>query len=433
MNSNPAIEAAVDRVSQLLHRQIGLRPEPTLRGRLWRCIREEACGRGQDLDMYLDTLMIGGGALQSLFNTVTVQETSFFRHPEHFELLARDILPSLDHPVTLWSAACSNGQEAFSLAMLLEEQGIDGSVIATDLSTAALQRTTTARYAAREVAGLSPGRIARHLTPAGGAWQVNQLLRGRVSTLQHNLLDAVPNQVRACQVIFCRNVLIYFSHEHARAFLDRVADALPTASLFLGAAETIWQLSDRFETVRTRDTFSYRRRPDAANPGNHTSRMVGGSQRRPGRPGDARRSAPASNQTAKPVTAAGFDRAGPTRFPVRPVTVPRPAPQAPESDFSLAARLGRAGQQASAAGDCGSAVVAFRKCAYLTPHDPMAHLHLGLALETAGDQPSAQRAYAAARHALIQTDPAHIEQATEGYTTADLVRLLDSKQQVANP
>ena len=78
-------------------------------------------------------------------------------------------------------------------------------------------------------------------------------------------------------------------------------------------------------------------------------------------------------------------------------------------------------------------MVAFRKHAYLAPHDPMAQLHLGLALESAGDEPSARRAYAAARHALTQTDPADIHHAAEGYTTADLIRLLDSKQQAVTP
>lgn len=430
MSTTPAIEAAVGQVSQLLHRQIGLRPDPALRSRLRRSIREQASVRGQDLEAYLDTVMISGDTRQDLINAVTVQETSFFRHPEHFELLARDILPALDQPVTLWSAACSNGQEAFSLAMLLDEQGVDGSVIASDLSTTALQRTTTARYTAREVSGLSPGRIARYLTPTGGAWQINKPLRERVRTRQHNLLDALPPEVRGCQVIFCRNVLIYLSPDYATAFLDRVADALPTASLFLGAAETMWQLSDRFDTVRTGDTFSYRGRPEVANTRVQTTHKVAGSHSRPERPGDTRRGTALNNHTGKPTTSGNVADGGKTRFPGRPTPAPPAEGPPAQDDSSLALQLGRAGQLASAAGDSATAVVAFRKCAYLTPHDPMAHLHLGLALETAGDRPSAQRAYAAARHALIQTDAALIEHATEGYTTADLIRLLDSKQQV---
>jgi len=259
MSANPPSEEMIDRVAELLRSQVGLRPESTLRGRLRRCIRDEAVAQGQGFESYLKNLSVsGGGNLQSLLNRITVQETGFFRHPDHFEALARDILPGLPQPIKIWSAGCANGQEAFSLAMLLDEQGIDGSVIATDVATTALQRTSAARYAAREVSGLSPTRLARHLVAVGQTWEINRSLRARVSTLHHNLIDPVPDQVRSCQLVFCRNVLIYFSPQHARTFLDRLAHALPAAWLFLGSAETIWSLGDRYETVRIKNTYAYR-------------------------------------------------------------------------------------------------------------------------------------------------------------------------------
>ncbi len=91
------------------------------------------------------------------------------------------------------------------------------------------------------------------------------------------------------------------------------------------------------------------------------------------------------------------------------------------------------GQEAIAAGDFDAAIVAFRKCAFLTPHDPVAQLHLGLALEAAGDESSAQRAYAAARHALLESDPAHSIGGIEGYAAAELSSLLDIKQRRVMP
>jgi len=247
MIADDGIEAAVDRLSELLDLQIGLRPETTLRGRLRRCLRDEVSVRGGDLDAYLRALAGSDHLLQSLVNRVTVQESAFFRHPDHFEVLANDILPGLDPPVTIWSAGCANGQEAYSLAMVLEEQGVQGSVVATDLSTTALARTTAARYSSREIAALSASRIARHLTRDGDAWEVKRSLRSRVTTLRHNLITDLPGHVGVCQVVFCRNVLIYFSPEHAKAFLDRLAGALaPGAFLILGSAESLWQVTDRF-------------------------------------------------------------------------------------------------------------------------------------------------------------------------------------------
>ncbi len=426
MTGNLSVEAAGERVSELLQQRVGLRPDTSVRGRLIRSIRDDAASRGQNLDSYLDTLLLDDQALQSLLNRVTVQETAFFRHPEHYDVLARDLLPRLQAPVIIWSAGCANGQEAFSLAMLLEEHNIDGSVVATDLSTTAVQRTVQARYSAREITGLSPERIARHLTASAGEWQINTAIRDRVITLHHNLLDPLPRQVSACQIIFCRNVLIYFSPEHAAMLLNRIADALPSASLFLGAAESVWQLSDRFETVPAFDTFSYRCRLPPAAP--HQRPAIEPANRTAGTPGTPDRTRGLNHQRASKApagstaAAGGLARTTHTRRPRTEVSTAQPEIASPQE-------LMRTGQQASAAGNHQSAVTAFRKCAYLSPHDPVAHLHLGLALEIAGDRASARRAYAAARHALLEADTTQVEQAVDGYTAADLHRLLDTKLQ----
>jgi chemotaxis protein methyltransferase CheR len=417
MTDNQVVESILDRTAELLGQRIGLREDATLRGRLRRAVRDEATEHGQDLSTYFDTVALGGDALQGLLNRVTVQETAFFRHPQHFQTLARDILPALPRPVTIWSAGCANGQEPFSLAMLLEEQGIDGRVIATDISTAALKRTAAARYTGRELAGLSPERIAGHLTPAGETWRVNKPIQDRVVTLQHNLLESLPTEVLACQVVFCRNVIIYLSPEHASAFLDRIADALPSASsLFLGAAETIWPISARFQAIPAGDTFIYRQP------------VIGTDAMR--LPTEWQSNTTEAVQTRVPrigtptAVAAAYAKGRPRS--------PRSAPDLARSvaapGAAEAAALDRAGQDAMAGVDYDAAVVAFRKCAYLTPHDPMAQLHLGLALEAAGDKHSAQRAYAATRSALAEVGVTFTLPGIEGIATAELIRLLDSKQ-----
>jgi chemotaxis protein methyltransferase CheR len=399
--SQPSSEV-VDRVADLLKSRIGLRPDPFLRSRLGRSIRDEAALQDQDVEDYLQTLFVKDGALQDLLNRVTVQETGFFRHPEHFQVLAADVLPALPQPIKIWSAGCANGQEAFSLAMLLDEHRIDGSVMATDLSTAALHRTATARYSARELTGLSPERIARHLTQTGGAWEVNQALRERVTTLRHNLMDPLPERVCSSQVVFCRNVLIYFSPEHTKAFLDRVADALPAAWLFLGSAETMWTVSDRYQTIRIGDAYTYRPRT-ATSP----------------------TPAPKVSPRSTPARARAVSKTEPSR-------ASKAKPVAPQADPAVTL-LARTGQQALSAGDYTAAVVQFRKWVYLAHDDAVAHLHLGLALEAAGGRPSAQRACGAARRALDEADPSRVELDMGGYAPAELLRLLDTKQQVMMP
>ncbi len=133
------LELAVDRAGELLDRQIGLRSEPT--------------------QQYVDRLSSVPDALQELLNRVTVQETAFFRHPTQFDALIRHVLVGRSTPVTIWSAGCANGQEPQSLAMVLDELGLDGTVIATDISTNALERTARATYSTRELSGLSDERL----------------------------------------------------------------------------------------------------------------------------------------------------------------------------------------------------------------------------------------------------------------------------------
>lgn len=421
MSTHGSLDTVVDVVADLLQERIGLRSDRGLRGRLRRAVREEALRHGDEPRAYVDRLLADRDALQGLMNLVTVQETAFFRHPEQFEVLANDVLPRLPRPVRIWSAACANGQEAYSLAMVLEEQQVEGDVIATDLSTAALQRTAAARYTRRELSGLSAARLERHLTRQGEVWKVDDRVTRRVRTLHHNLLSPLPGEVMSCHVVFCRNVLIYLSYDQCQLFLDRVADALPpTLTLFVGSSETIWQVSDRFRAVQRSGCFIYRPRgPEPA------------EDRTPHTTPRPRTLPPASssNRTRRPAKSSGSsrsERAGAEVASARRTIPPQAQAQDPTAD--IVARLERAGQEAVAVGDHAAAVIAFRKCAYLRPDDPLAQLHLGLALEAAGDGASANRAFAAARHALADAAPEHSPAGLEGYSAAELLHLLDSRR-----
>jgi chemotaxis methyl-accepting protein methylase len=420
-HNHHALEAVIDRVADLLHLRIGLRPDKTLRGRLRRAVREEAARHGQDPTAYLDRLTVDAASLQGLMDQVTVQETGFFRHPEQFDVLVREVLPTVPRPVRIWSAGCANGQEAYTLAMLLEEQGIDGAVLATDLSTAALRRTAAARYHLREVNGLSPSRLERHFTRVHDGWEVSKAVRSRVSTMHHNLLDPLPPEVLSCQVVFCRNVLIYLAPEQVRLFLDRIAGGLaPTTTLVVGAAETLWQVSDRFRAIRVGDTFIYRQRPaaPAATPHPRNPLRTRTSPAAPAPP--AARAAPAA-RAGQPAPAAPARPVRPVRRAERPPGEPEPRPTGP------ADQLETAGQHAIAAGDYSAAVVVFRKWTYLEPHNPVAQLHLGLALEAAGDDGPARRAFAAARRALVDAGPDHKPAGLDGYAATEILKLLDSR------
>jgi hypothetical protein len=275
-------------------------------------------------------------------------------------------------------------------------------VFATDVSNRALERTKAGRYRTSEITGLSQARRARHLTGGPDYWEIADATRRRLGIDHHNLVtDPLPEHLARCQVVFCRNVLIYFSPPQATAFLTRLAEGLaPGACLFLGYAETIWQVTDLFEPVRIGESFEFhRRRGPAAAP------------------------APAREQLS----------ARPRRVPANE-RQPRPRRVATEVAGTVGAdlvALSEEGQAAANRGDYQAAVTSFRKCAYVAPDDPMGHVNLGLALEATGDRSAANRAFVAARGALDRSAPDTLAAALGGYHVEELRSLLDSKQEEA--
>jgi chemotaxis methyl-accepting protein methylase len=433
MISDDAVEAAVDEVSELLDERIGLRAEPTLRGRLRRSIRDEVSVRDNDLGAYLSTLTHGGDMLQSLVNRVTVQESGFFRHPDHFSVLAERLLPTFEQPVTLWSAGCANGQEAYSLAMVLEEQGVRGNVMASDLSTAALARTAAARYATREITGISAPRRERHLVADGADWTVSPSVRRRVKSSRHNLVTSLPSYVGNCQVVFCRNVLIYFTPERAKEFLERLSQALaPGAYLFLGSAESLWQVTDGFRAERIGESFVYRTTGPSGHVGaavrTRAGGQVSGGNRGPKDDSTATGGGRGTRTVERPRRAAG-PAGGASTGPARRHGSAAGTPDRGAENVFQPVKLASVGQQALLLGDSAAAVVAFRKWVYLTPEDPLASFHLGLALEAGGHERAAHRAFAVALGVLLEGGPTlGAEVALEGYAPEELLRLLETKQ-----
>lgn len=393
--------------ARLLGRRVGLRLDAATQGRLTRCVQEAAAARKQDLQDYVSSLESDAGALQDLLDRITVQETSFFRDPGQFVALAR-ILQEWRGPMTVWSAACANGQEPYSIAMVLAESPVtDWQVIATDVSSRALERTRKARYSEKELTGVSPERRARWFRKDGDRWAVEPVLRERVAVERHNLVGQPPPfEPGRCPIVFCRNVLIYFRQGDAVTFLERLAQWLPPEGhLFLGYSESLWQVTDAFKLVRLGDAFVYR--PTA--PGQVPAATEAERPRR--------RTAPAEPRPVRPRNEPRRASAG------ERVAAERQAREALPSVIDLLS----AGEAASAAGDYEAAAAAFRKAAYLEPDHPIPHLHLGLALEAAGHDGAAGRAYAAARAAVDRADVAAVEAALEGYRMEELVRLLDSK------
>jgi chemotaxis protein methyltransferase CheR len=209
----------------------------------------------------------------AVIDAMTTNETSWFRDGQPFETLGQVVLPELDQrgqgALRVWSAACSSGQEPYTISIILSEylrknpgSRLSGSqIIATDISASMLVQAKKAEY--ENVAlgrGLSDTRRQQFFTKVDERWRVIDEVRNRVSFREQNLLQGFTT-LGKFDVIFCRNVLIYFSGERKQDILKRMALSLNKGGyLFLGASETISGYSDAFELVRTPFSTVYRRK-----------------------------------------------------------------------------------------------------------------------------------------------------------------------------
>ena len=211
---------------------------------------------------------------RKIIDALTTNETSWFRDREPFNALTDVVLPELvksrasARKVRLWSAASSSGQEAYSLAITLQENlppGWSYEIMGSDISTEMVKRAEAAEYSQVEVnRGLPAAQLVQYFERAGAHWRVTPSLRRNVSFRLMNLTAPLP-AMPPFDVIFLRNVLIYFDVATKKSVLRNVARLLrPDGWLFLGAAETTIGIDDNYERVAAGRTSAYRVRSAAA-------------------------------------------------------------------------------------------------------------------------------------------------------------------------
>ena len=203
-----------------------------------------------------------------IIDALTTNETSWFRDREPFAALTDVVLPELvksratTRKVRLWSAASSSGQEAYSLAITLQENlpaGWTYEIMGSDISTEMVKRAEAAQYSQVEVnRGLPASQLVQYFERAGAHWKIVPSLRRNVSFRLMNLTTPLP-PMQPFDVIFLRNVLIYFDVATKKSVLRNVARLLrPDGLLFLGAAETTIGVDDNYERVAAGRTSAYR-------------------------------------------------------------------------------------------------------------------------------------------------------------------------------
>jgi chemotaxis protein methyltransferase CheR len=203
-----------------------------------------------------------------IVDALTTNETSWFRDREPFTALTDVVLPELvksraaNRKVRVWSAASSSGQEAYSLAITLQESlptGWSYEIMGSDISTEMVKRAEAAEYSQVEVnRGLPAAQLVQYFERTGAHWRVSPHLRRNISFRLMNLTAPLP-PMPPFDVIFLRNVLIYFDVATKKTVLRNVARLLrPDGWLFLGAAETTIGIDDNYERVAAGRTSAYR-------------------------------------------------------------------------------------------------------------------------------------------------------------------------------
>jgi chemotaxis protein methyltransferase CheR len=224
--------------------------------RLAPIVRRLGLGSINDLCTLLRTSRQAEVSLQ-VVEAMTTNETYFFRDPSHYEAIRSVLLPRLKQDrqdtkrLRFWSAAASTGQEAYSLAMSLLDEGLRGwniQILGTDFSSQVLERARQGKFHQIEVnRGLPTPLLVRHFTRAGVDWQLNENVL-RMTRFEQIDLRKSMRSLGPFDLVFCRNVLIYFDTDTKKKILKEIHGTLFRGSwLMLGGAETVFGIDEWFE------------------------------------------------------------------------------------------------------------------------------------------------------------------------------------------
>jgi chemotaxis protein methyltransferase CheR len=254
----------------LIYNESGIHFSATNRSILESRLRERL--REKKLDSVRDyhgLIMRDKEELKVLLDSVTTNLTRFFRNTAHFDALEHFILPELiklkkasgDTKIRIWSAGCSTGEEPYTIAMMLKKllpAPYSGEVIASDISLKSLMVGKEGFYNEQRIQGVPDDYLSRYFEKRQGGYQIKDEIRSMVRFDYHNL--KFDSGARNLDVVFCRNVLIYFDEAAQKATVERFWDAMaPKSFLFIGHSESLFGMNTKFEFLKTEWACLYRK------------------------------------------------------------------------------------------------------------------------------------------------------------------------------
>lgn len=236
-----------------------------VQGRLGNMLNERGF---KSYNEYLDTVLSDstGAEVTTILNKLTTNHTFFMREPEHYTFLKDTILPYMvktcekDHILRIWSAACSSGEECYTTAMLIdqyfgaEKAKWDTRILATDISQNVIGKAKAGIYSEEGMKGLSNDWKTRYFNNLGnGKYEICQGIKDEVIFKTFNLMDPMPDKYKKkpFDLIFCRNVMIYFDQPTKQALVNRFYDVVkPGGYFYIGHAESVSRQETKFDYIQ---------------------------------------------------------------------------------------------------------------------------------------------------------------------------------------
>ena len=254
---------------ELIYTESGITFTPTNRSILESRLKERLRERGvSDVRLYIDKIKSDKEELKGFLDSITTNLTRFFRNQAHFDALEKHVIPELINvikktpgTIRIWSAGCSTGEEPYTISMLLTEilpKTWNFEILASDISLKCLMTAKEGYYADSRIAGIPDNYLAKYFDKVEGGYKVRPDVQSKIKFDYHNLKN--ESGQRNFDVVFCRNVIIYFDEAAQTEVMSRFWDAMASKSfLFIGHSESLFGMDTKFEFLKTEWATLYRK------------------------------------------------------------------------------------------------------------------------------------------------------------------------------
>jgi len=264
-------DADFDRYREFIYQESGITFTPANRSILESRLKEQLRSKGIDsVRNYFTSITTDKEELKGFLDSITTNLTRFFRNQPHFDALEKFVVPELinkikkggaSNTLRIWSAGCSTGEEPYTIAMLLTEilpPSWKFDILASDISLKCLMSAKEGLYTDSKIEGIPQNYLSKYFDKVAEGYKIRPDIHSRVKFDYHNLKH--DSGQRGLDVVFCRNVIIYFDEAAQAAVINRFWDAMaPKSFLFIGHSESLFGMDTKFEFLKTEWATLYRK------------------------------------------------------------------------------------------------------------------------------------------------------------------------------